>query len=80
MTNLQTFKAETIKGNFITRTKEAKITVNSTTVVLHQYKNEPLDVWVIDDKTAIRVAKNMELNEAINFANSILLTIQTQNQ
>ncbi|RUP39771.1 MAG: hypothetical protein EKK63_09030 [Acinetobacter sp.] len=75
MTTSKTFNAEMIKGNKITWTKKAEITVNGTTVTLQQYKNEAVSVWVSTPTTYNRVAKDMEVNEAIIFANSILSTI-----
>ena len=75
MTNEQKFTVDMIKGNHISWTEEAKVTVNGTTVTIHRYKKEPSDVWVQTSKFANMVAKNLEVNEAINFANNILATL-----
>ena len=75
MTNEQKFTADMMKGNHISWTEEAKITVNGTTVKIHRYKKELSDVWVQTSKFANRVAENLEVNDAINFANNILVTL-----
>jgi len=75
MTNEQKFTVDMIKGNHTSWTEEAKITVNGTTVKIHRYKKELSDVWVQTSKFANRVAENLEVNDAINFANNILVTL-----
>ena len=75
MTNEQKFTVDMIKGNHTSWTEEAKITVNGTTVTIHRYKKEPADVWVQTSKFVNRVAENLEVNDAINFANNILVTL-----
>jgi hypothetical protein len=75
MTNEQKFTVDMIKGNHISWTEEAKITVNGTTVTIHRYKKELSDIWVQTSKFANRVAQNLEVNDAINTANNILATL-----
>ena len=73
---MTTFNVNMIKGNHISRTKEATITINGTTVTVHQFGNEnTADVWVTTSTTAKRIVKNIDVNEAIEYANQILMTL-----
>jgi riboflavin synthase alpha subunit len=72
MTTATLFTKQMLQGNSITWTKKAEITINGTCVTINQYKDEPADVWVSTPTTYNRVAKNMELNQAIDFANNLL--------
>jgi len=75
MTTTKTFTTEMIKGNSITWTKKAEISINGTTVTIQQYKDEPASVWVSTSTTYNRIAKDIELNEAVKIANNILSNI-----
>jgi hypothetical protein len=73
--NTAQFNTEIIQGNNTTWIKKAEITLNGTTITIQQYKNEPASVWVSTATTYNRVAKDIELCEAIILANNILSTI-----
>jgi hypothetical protein len=64
-----------IHGNRIAWTKKAEITTKGTTVTIHQYKDEPAAVWITTATTSKRVAKNLHVTEAVNFANNLLTNI-----
>ena len=66
----QTFNIEMIKGNKISWTKKAEISVNDTTVTIQQYKDEPANVWVSTKTTYNKIAKDLEINKAIEFSAS----------
>jgi hypothetical protein len=75
MNTTKTFTTEMITGNSITWAKKAEISHNGTTITIQQYKDEPASVWVSTSTTYNRIAKDIELNEAVKIANNILLNI-----
>jgi hypothetical protein len=75
MTQTQFFTTDMIQGNRITWTKKAEITTKGTTVTIQQYKDESAAVWITTATTSKKVAENLHVIEAINFANNLLINI-----
>jgi riboflavin synthase alpha subunit len=70
------FCLDMIKGNKISHTKKAEITINGTTVTIIQLNDEPADVWVSTPTNYTRVAENMEISEAVNLGNILLINLK----
>lgn len=70
----QIFTPDMIKENSISWTRKAEITRNGTTISVHQFKDEPADVWISNPTTYKRVAEGLTVQEAIDFANELLIT------
>lgn len=73
MENLK-FTIEMLKGNTISWTKEASIKINATEVKISEFKGVA-SVWINSKTTCKRLCNEVNINEAIIFANNLLLTL-----
>jgi hypothetical protein len=74
MENQTQFTIEMLKGNTISWTKEASIKMNGSEIKIVDFKGIA-SVWINSRTTCKRICIDVEINEAIIFANNYLRSL-----
>jgi hypothetical protein len=66
------FTINSLNPNIITWLKKAEISNNGTTVIMCQWNDDPIEIWVTTSTSYDKVATCNTIDEAVIFANKLL--------